>query len=114
MIEKVIDMSQLRNFINNLPNGIETIVGDKGSRMSSGQKQRLAIARALYRDPQILVFDESTNALDSSTEIEILESIKNLNLRYGITILFVTHKLDLIRYFKHIYKVEEKSLIKYK
>jgi ABC-type bacteriocin/lantibiotic exporter with double-glycine peptidase domain len=114
MIEKVIDMSQLRNFINDLPNGIETIVGDKGSRISSGQKQRLAIARALYRDPQILVFDESTNALDSNTEIEILESIKNLNIRYGITILFVTHKLDLIRYFKHIYKVEEKSLIKYK
>jgi len=114
MIEKVIDMSQLRNFINDLPNGIRTIVGDKGSRISSGQKQRLAIARALYRDPQILVFDESTNALDSNTEIEILDSIKNLNIKYGITILFVTHKLDLLKDFKYIYKVVENSLIKYK
>ena len=114
MIEKVIDMSQLGNFINNLPHGIKTIVGDKGVRISSGQKQRLAIARALYRDSKILVFDEATNALDSKTEIEILDSIKNLNIKYGITILFVTHRLDLIRDFKYIYKVEQKSLIKYK
>jgi ABC-type bacteriocin/lantibiotic exporter with double-glycine peptidase domain len=114
LLEKIIDMSQLRNFINDLPEGINTIVGDNGARISSGQKQRLAIARALYIKPQILVFDESTNALDAKTEIDILQSINNLNIKYGITILFVTHKLDLIRDFKHIYKVEDKSLIQYK
>lgn len=114
MLEKVIDMSQLRNFINNLPNGIKTIVGDKGTRISSGQKQRLAIARALYKNPQILIFDEATNALDSKTETELLESVNHLNKTYGITIIFVSHNLGIFKDFKHIYKVEKKSLVKYK
>ena len=114
MLEKVIDMSQLRNFINNLPNGIKTIVGDKGTRISSGQKQRLAIARALYKNPQILIFDEATNALDSKTETELLDSVNHLNKTYGITIIFVSHNLGIFKDFKHIYKVEKKSLVKYK
>jgi ABC-type multidrug transport system fused ATPase/permease subunit len=114
MLDKVIDMCQINHFINDLPYGIKTIIGDKGARISGGQKQRLAIARALYQSPQILVFDESTNALDFKNEADILESIKNLNIKYGITILFVTHKLDLIKDFKYIYKVEKQSLIKYK
>jgi ABC-type bacteriocin/lantibiotic exporter with double-glycine peptidase domain len=114
MLEKVIDMSQLRNFINNLPNGVKTIVGDKGTRISSGQKQRLAIARALYKNPQILIFDEATNALDSKTETELLESVNHLNKTYGITIIFVSHNVGIFKDFKHIYKVEKKSLVKYK
>jgi ATP-binding cassette subfamily C protein len=114
MLDKVIDMCQMNYFINDLPYGIKTIIGDKGARISGGQKQRLAIARALYQKPQILVFDESTNALDFKNEANILESIKNLNIKYGITILFVTHKLDLIKDFKYIYKFEKQSLIKYK
>jgi|LakMenEpi03Aug12_release.lakeMendotaPanAssembly.Ray.scaffolds.fasta_scaffold88589_2 ABC-type multidrug transport system fused ATPase/permease subunit len=112
-LEKVLNLSQLNSFVENLPQGIRTIIGEKGARISGGQKQRIVIARVLYQNPQILIFDEATNALDSKTEIEILNSIKELNANYKVTIIFITHKLDLIKNFKYIYKVENGSLLNY-
>jgi ABC-type multidrug transport system fused ATPase/permease subunit len=112
-LEKVLNISQLNSFVENLPQGIKTIIGEKGARISGGQKQRIIIARVLYQNPQILIFDEATNALDSKTEYEILNSVTELNTNYKMTIIFITHKLDLLKNFKHIYKVENSSLIKY-
>jgi ATP-binding cassette, subfamily B, bacterial PglK len=69
----------LAGFLRELPNGLNTIVGENGTRLSGGQKQRIGIARALYHDPQVLVLDEGTSALDNKTESAFMKAIENLS-----------------------------------
>lgn len=88
--------SAILRHINRLPNGMHTRTGEKGSQMSGGQRQRLGIARALYKKPQILVLDEATSALDEQTERQIIEELMSLK---DVTILFVSHKRQLEKYF---------------
>ena len=83
------------DFIRKLPEGLETWVGERGVRLSGGEKQRLALARALLRDPQVLILDEATSALDREHQQVILEALKELHGR--TTVLFVTHRLAEIR-----------------
>jgi ABC-type multidrug transport system fused ATPase/permease subunit len=78
-----------------LPHGYDTMVGERGVRLSGGQRQRLGIARALYRDPEVLVFDEATSALDNVTEKAIMESIEELSGKK--TIVMVAHRLSSVR-----------------
>jgi ATP-binding cassette, subfamily B, bacterial PglK len=82
--------ANLETFINRLPNGINTIVGENGAKISGGEKQRIGIARALYRDPDILILDEATSSLDLTTEAEILKTLKNYKGKK--TVLFITHR----------------------
>ena len=77
-IWSALDKAQLKQFVENLPNGLETYVGDRGVRLSGGQRQRIGIARALYHDPEILVLDEATSALDNDTENAVMEAIESL------------------------------------
>lgn len=92
---EAVRLAQLTDFIDSLPDGLETTVGERGVRVSGGQRQRVAIARALYRNPEILVFDEGTSALDNATEAELMGSLERL--RGGHTILLVAHRLSTVR-----------------
>ena len=87
------EICELKEFIENLPDKENTIVGHKGSRISGGQKQRLIIARAMYKKPQIVIMDEPTSALDLQTKKKLLdklfENFKNL------TLIFITHEISL-------------------
>lgn len=93
-ISDTLDKSQLRSFVDSLPKKLETKVGEKGIKISGGQKQRIGIARALYHNPQVLIFDESTSSLDIKTEQNVLKAINDL--KKTKTIIFVTHRNSII------------------
>ena len=90
LVLKSLNTSELLKFVQNLPLGIETNVGENGVSLSGGQRQRLGIARALYRQPSVLILDEVTSALDADTEKEIVDAV--LKLREQLTIIIVTHR----------------------
>lgn len=95
--------AQLLEFVEALPEGLDTMVGDRGVRLSGGQRQRIGIARALYHDPEILVLDEATSALDNETETAVMESVESLQ---GVkTIIIIAHRLTTIRNADIIYEV---------
>ncbi len=109
-IKKSVELSQLDNFIELQEKKINTEIGDRGVRISGGQKQRIGIARALYRNPKILIMDESTNSLDKITEEKFLQVVKNLSK--DLIILFITHKNSSLSLCDKIYSLEEGKLIK--
>ena len=92
--DKVIQDSQLSSFINSLPNKEETEIGEDGSLISVGEKQRIGIARALYLERQILICDEITSALDAKTSENILNCLKNISKEK--TIIFISHNQEVI------------------
>lgn len=111
-LNTVIEQAQLKEFIDSLPNGLDTIVGERGIRLSGGQRQRIGIARALYKKPEILVLDEATSALDNDTEKAVMQAIEHL---YGkITMLVIAHRLTTIEKCDEIYKIDKGTLIKVK
>lgn len=101
---------ELMEWINSLPDGVHTAVGEKGLKISGGQRQRLAIARALYHDREILLLDEVTNQLDPGTEAEIFKLLKKVTA--GKTIIMITHHPDLLKHFDHVYELADGKLHK--
>lgn len=99
-----IQQSQLKNFIQKLENGLKTVVGERGSRISGGEKQRIGIARALYRNPSVLVLDEATSSLDLNNEAEITKTISNLKGKK--TIIIVSHRISTVRNCDKIFRME--------
>ncbi|MDO7573731.1 MAG: ATP-binding cassette domain-containing protein, partial [Oceanospirillaceae bacterium] len=93
-IWKAIDMASLRGFVESIPDGVATVVGERGLKVSGGEKQRIAIARVLLKNPAILLFDEATSALDSESERSILKAMVDISANK--TTLVIAHRLSTV------------------
>ncbi len=107
-LNQAIELSNLSDFIDFLPDGAETVVGERGARISGGQLQRIGIARALYHRPQILILDEATSALDVETELDLLNEIYTLNKE--MTIVMISHKDISLGKSEYIYELKNGKL----
>lgn len=107
---KVLEEAQLADFVRQQPNGLNTCIGERGIRISGGQQQRIGIARALYNNPQLLVFDEATSSLDNETEAAIMESINSLHGKK--TMLIIAHRLQTIENCDIVYEVKNKKIVR--
>lgn len=101
--------AQLESFIGDLPQGLDTVVGERGVRLSGGQRQRIGIARALYNNPQVLIMDEATSALDNITEQFVIEAMENI--RSDRTIIMIAHRLTTVRNCDVIYLMDDGAVV---
>lgn len=106
---EVLEEAQMKEFVEGLPEGLNTKIGERGVRISGGQRQRIGIARALYHDPEILVLDEATSALDNDTETAIMEAIHHFHGKK--TMLIIAHRLKTIENCDLVYRVENGKII---
>jgi ABC-type multidrug transport system fused ATPase/permease subunit len=108
-IWQALEVAKLSDFVRNLPDGLDTPVGDRGAKLSGGQRQRLGIARAMFTKPRLLVLDEATSALDGSTEASISEAIHGL--KGGVTIVMIAHRLSTVKESDVIHYLDEGKLV---
>lgn len=109
-VERAARTAALHDFVaKDLPQGYDTIVGERGVRLSGGQRQRIGIARALYRDPTLLIMDEATSALDNVTERIVMDAVQNI--RADKTIILIAHRLSTVRTCDTIFLLEQGSVV---
>ena len=104
-IIELLKQTKLDKLVNEMPFGINTLVGERGIQISGGQRQRIGLARALYNNPDILILDEATSALDSETEIEVMKSI--YKLKKDKTIIMIAHRLSTLENCDFIFNIEK-------
>ena len=95
-VMRAIEIAQLKSFVKSLPDGLDTFVGDRGTKLSGGQRQRLGIARALFTNPKLLILDEATSSLDAKTEAEFADAIGQL--KGEVTVVLIAHRLSTVRF----------------
>ena len=110
LVNKAVKNSSLNLFLDNLEDGINTVVGEKGIRLSGGQLQRIGIARALYRDPEILILDEATSSLDGATEGKIMDAVGFLKRKK--TLILITHRLSTVKNCDKVYFIDKGRITK--
>ena len=110
LIKQAVEKASLNKFLDNLTDGLETIVGEKGIRLSGGQQQRIGIARALYRNPEILILDEATSSLDHLTEKKIMDSVQSLKRKK--TLIIVTHRLTTVNKCDKLFFINKGKITK--
>lgn len=110
-IQLALDKSSCHNLLKRADNGINTVIGEGGLKLSGGEKQRISIARALLRNPRVLLFDEATSALDSITEEEITETIRSISARKEQITLLIAHRLSTIMHADTIYVLERGEIV---
>jgi ATP-binding cassette subfamily C protein len=106
---QVLRLAQLEDFVRSLPLGTDTVIGERGIRLSGGQRQRISIARALYHDPEVLVMDEATAALDNETERDFMAAINRLSSEK--TIIIIAHRLTTVQLCDKIFFLKEGHLV---
>ena len=106
---RALKAAQLESLIDELPEGIETLLGERGVRLSGGQRQRIGIARALYHDPEILILDEATSALDMETEIDVMNAVSRLHGEK--TILIIAHRHSTLQNADQVFSMNQGRLI---
>jgi len=109
-VEKAAQQAQIAELIEGWKDGYQTFVGERGIRLSGGQRQRIGIARALYKQANVLVLDEATSALDNETEQAVMEAVEALGR--GLTILIIAHRLTTLEGCDRIVKLEKNKIIK--
>lgn len=105
---RALEQAQLKTFVENLPNKLDTMVGERGVRLSGGQRQRIGIARALYHHPEILFMDEATSALDQETEKEVMKAVDGLKGQK--TFIIIAHRLTTIENCDIVFKLKNGRL----
>jgi ABC-type multidrug transport system fused ATPase/permease subunit len=108
-VNAAIEIAGLVEFIRSLPKGIDTEVGPRGSKLSGGQRQRLGIARAMFTRPKLIIFDESTSALDAETELRVASSIDSIP--YETTLIIIAHRLSTIQKADKVVYVDKGKII---
>lgn len=106
-IETIIQRVSLQSFIDSQPKKLDTLIGERGANISGGQKQRIGIARALYRDPEILIMDESTNSLDKTTENDLLNDM--FEIKKDFTLVFISHNKKIFNKFDKVILIDKKN-----
>lgn len=108
-VSKAVQLAQLGNFISGLPYGLDTEIGERGIRISGGERQRIGIARALYNDPEVIVMDEATSSLDNETERAFMDAIRDLGGKK--TIIIIAHRLTTVQHCDKIFFLEKGRLL---
>ena len=112
-MEKIVNICNelgIREFIEKLPNGFQTYLGENGANLSGGEKQRIAIARALYKTPEVLILDEATSSLDSASEKYVQNAVQSLRKK-GKTVIIIAHRLSTVMRSDKIIVLKEGEMI---
>lgn len=109
-LERAIRAARLDDFVATLPDGLSTVVGERGVRLSGGQRQRIGIARALYHDPAVLVLDEATSALDTTTESEVMAAVNAL--QGAKTLVIIAHRLSTVEQCDIVYRLDRGRVVR--
>ncbi|MGB9721001.1 MAG: ABC transporter ATP-binding protein [bacterium] len=107
-LKKVVEICQLSDFIKNCPNGYDELIGERGLKLSGGEKQRIAIARALLKDSKVLIFDDATSNLDAETEKKLIQQVSEIG---GLTVIIISHRLSILSICNYIYVLDKGRLV---